>query len=135
MEQTSDQFKQHISDLPIVLNSIQEANGCVVYGEALRSGRRYRRAEDGYEYKTKSGSSQRKDSSQGRPVHPDAQRGFNEILGNPAELSAVRTKLDTIEELSLDLLDLTDDIKVIKGEELLDLGNYSVNISDNDMEE
>ena len=38
--------------LPRVLTRIQEANRCVVYGEALRSGRRYRRAEDSYEYKT-----------------------------------------------------------------------------------
>ena len=96
----SDRIIQDISDLPRVLTHIQEANGCVVYGEALRSGKGYQRAEDGYEYKTKPRSSQRKDSLQGRPIHPHAQRGFDEILGNPTELSAIRTNLDTIEDLS-----------------------------------
>ena len=48
-EPRSDRIIQDISDLPRVLTRIQEANGCVVYGEALRSGKRYRRAEDGYE--------------------------------------------------------------------------------------
>ena len=50
-------------------------------------------------------------------------------------MSAIINNLDTIEDLSLDLLDLTDDIEVMEDEELLALGIYSVNISDNDMEE
>ena len=50
-EPRSDRIIQDISDLPRVLTHIQEANGCVVYGEALRPGKGYRRADGGYEYK------------------------------------------------------------------------------------
>ena len=45
MELTSERIVQYILDLPRILEKIVEANGCVLYGEALRNGHRVRRLD------------------------------------------------------------------------------------------
>ena len=59
-----------------MLQVIVNAEGCVVHGEAVRSGHRYQRFDGKGLMKSKLKSHGRVTQLHGRPVHPDVMDGF-----------------------------------------------------------
>ncbi len=72
VEPTSERIVQDILDWPRVLQKIVEAKGCVVHGEAIRSGHRALRADEKGTLTSRLRTRQRKDTMICRPIHPDA---------------------------------------------------------------
>jgi hypothetical protein len=83
---TSERIVQDIMKLPDILKKIIECNGCVVQDLNFRTGRRYRRADDSGDCKTKPRLSSRKATLALPPIHGDCiealtlMRNFNPIL-------------------------------------------------------
>lgn len=76
-----ERIVQDILDWDRILEKIIAADGCVIRGEALRSGRRARRADDNTtDLKSRYSSRNRKSTMMGTPMHPDAMRGYQSIL-------------------------------------------------------
>jgi hypothetical protein len=89
-EPTSERILHDFKDLRRIYKVIHDANGVVVRSGAKRSGRRYKRLDGKGDTVVKPKRSDRKATLMiARPVHPDAQRGFDSLLIPAAELYAV----------------------------------------------
>ena len=80
VEPTSEIIVEDVLALPLVLNRIIAAKGCVVQDQYLRNGRRARRADDKGECKNKPVSKQRIATNCARPLHPDCKEAFDKLL-------------------------------------------------------
>ena len=97
-ESTSDRVIADIEDWPRVLQVIVEAEGCVVHGEAVRSGHRYQGLDGKGVMKSKLQNRGRVDKLHGRPVHPDAIEAFRSLTASRKEaLEAVVQVASTVE--------------------------------------
>ena len=97
-EPTSDRVIADIEDWPRVLQVIVDAEGCVVHGEAVRSGHRYQRLDGKGLMKSKLKSHGRVALFHGRPVHPDAMQAFLSLTDSKKEaLGAVIQVTSTVE--------------------------------------
>ena len=85
VEPTSERIVEDIYHLPIVLDKIIEAGGCVVQDEFLRTGRRHRRADDKGDCKIKPRRSSRKETAALPPIHSDAAAALG-LLSRSEEL-------------------------------------------------
>jgi len=74
-----EDFVRDIYDWPRICDVIIAANGTIVQGEGLRSGKRAVRL-DGTTHKAKTTRRDRKSTLIGIPVHPDAQKGLDDLL-------------------------------------------------------
>ena len=83
-EPTSERVIDDIKTFEDIVRKVHDAEGVIVCGLALRSGRRYKRVDGKGFLKRKSEKSQRKSTLQGRPVHNDAwtRRGYNSLTSD-----------------------------------------------------
>ena len=97
-EPTSDRVIADIEDWPRVLQVFVDAEGCVVHGEAVRSGHRYQRLDGKGAIKSKLENRGRGSTLHGRPVHPDAMEAFRSLTESRKEaLEAVVQVASTVE--------------------------------------
>ena len=80
IEPRSERIVQDISDLERIVDKIIEVNGKVIYGEALRSGRRHIRLDGKGHCKQTPSTCQRKSTLRARLLHPDANESMNRLL-------------------------------------------------------
>ena len=115
MAPSSDRIMQDIQALPMVLDKIIAAKGCVVQDEYLRSGRRFRRADDKGDCKLKPRLSQRINTStikaehMTQQCHSDCAEALNII--KEVEPALLPEFVDAINDLMHDfeLVALTED--------------------------
>ena len=99
VEPTSMRIVQDISDFQRILEKIVEARGCVVHGEAFRSGHRSIRSDGDGLCSSIVKSYQRKETLSGRPVHNDAMSEFNRLVaGVGADLHDIGEQLNEVED-------------------------------------
>ena len=79
-EPTSERIVQDIQGLTGVLHKIIENQGCVISGDNLRSGHRAERHDGKGQLSSRLRKNQRKDSQNERPLHPDAQDAYNDLV-------------------------------------------------------
>ena len=84
-EPISARIIDDIKDFERIVKVVHDANGIVVRGLALRSGKRYKRLDGKGDLKRKAQKSQRKSTLQGRPVHNDAWRGYSELIADDVD--------------------------------------------------
>jgi hypothetical protein len=104
VEPTSERIVEDVLALPRVLTKIIEANGCVVFDEFLRTGRRAVNTK-GIELKHKPRSRQRKQTLKLPPIHPDHLEAYQMLTSDAialhaseAETSALNEPLENIED-------------------------------------
>jgi hypothetical protein len=96
---TSARIVADIVDWPRVLGVIVVAKGCVVHGEAVRSGHRYQRLDGKGPMKSHMKSHGRVATFRGRPVHADAMMAFNALTQTQEQaLITVIETASTVEE-------------------------------------
>ena len=118
MEPTSERIDRDILDLPRVLGENVEARGCVEHEKALRNGHRAHRLDGKGIRKTPLRASNRKEAIVGRPVYPDANVAYDNILGLQENLDNLNIVLDTIEEVK-NLIDGTN-IEIERDQDIRD---------------
>lgn len=97
VEPTPKRIVEDISHLPVVLDKIIQAGGCVIQDEFLRTGRRHRRADDKGDCKRKPRRSQRIATAELPPVHPDAIPALS-LLDGSTLLQNLQSRADQISE-------------------------------------
>jgi len=99
IDPSPDRVIADIEDWPRVLQVIVDAKGCVVHGEAVRSGHRYQRKDGAGLMKSKLKSHGRVATFHGRPVHPDALEAFRSLTDSKKEaVEAVVQVASTLED-------------------------------------
>ncbi len=93
MEPTSERVLQDIMGWEAVIDKLIESRGCVVQGEALRSGKRARRADGVTDLATRLRNFQRKGTKSNRPVHPDALACFEQSMNGTLDVETVLSKV------------------------------------------
>jgi len=101
VEPTSERIVQDILDWPRVLQVIINAKGCVVPGEAIRSGHREVRADRKGSLTSRLRTRKRKVTMICRPIHPDAQESYDLLTkGNVddimTDVEALKNHMDEI---------------------------------------
>lgn len=116
VEPTSERVIADIEDWPRVLRAIRDAEGTIVFGEALRSGNRWQRSDGKGELKSKFRSRQRKSTLHGRPVHPDGQEAFDRLTQPRIDAlravvhtgTAVENTIALRQEITMEIQDYSD---------------------------
>ena len=94
-EPTSDRIVEDIQGLPGVLEKIFANQGCVISGDDLRGGHRAARHDGKGPLSSRLRNNQRKDSQFNRPIHPDAQASYNDLVNfNADALSNILADLE-----------------------------------------
>lgn len=118
VEPTSERVAQDISGWEQIIDKLIESKGCVVQGESLRSGRRARRADGDTDVATRVRNFQRKGTKSNRPVHPDAQECYEQLMNGTLDSETFADQAleviagfeadDLIRETSLELRAITE---------------------------
>jgi hypothetical protein len=110
VEPTSERVIQDFMDYPRIQDMIIGSEGCVVHGEAMRSGHRVRRADGKGMMKERLRTSSRVTKPPIRPVHTDAQASFDTLVGIPGRVEEIANEMDLAEENVLNELLLVENI-------------------------